>query len=882
MNANPPRVATWLLEQLLPEESRDAVIGDLVEAYDAMRSEHPVRARVQYWREAIAALASLQTTPHNVTAYTPATRESLMQSVLADVRHALRVLRRAPAFTILCAATLGLAIGATTIIFSVVNPILLRPLPYPDAEQIVAVYERDRDGSASRVGYATYKDLRSRARSLQHSAAFGDWQPTIFGSNDGERVQGQRVSWEYFRTLGVRPLLGRDFTEADDTPATNNVVILSHALFTRRYGADPAIVGRTLNISGVTRTVVGVMPPSFDDVMQPDAQIWRVLGYAESDGWACRTCRHLQMIARVRESVPLASAAAELDGAAKQIATEHPSSYAGEGALTIGLQEQVTRNVRPILLVLLGSVIFLLLIAGANVINLQLARAVRRGEEFAVRAALGAGRRRIAQQLLSEGLVLTSIAALVGVGIAAAGLPLVTQRLPEGLPRVSAVGLDWRVFAFVAAATLLVGLAVGLVPALGAGRARLFDVLRGGGRSLGGTHHRARAALVIGEVALALMLLVGATLLGRSLVRLMSVDAGFDASNLITMEVQAAGARYDSAAHVFANHDRIREVVAALPGVESVGLTTQLPLGGNLDRYGVIAQDKPLPNPELAPDGERFTIGGDFMRTMRIDVIRGRRFTGAEARDSNVKVVIVSQSLANHLWPGEDPLGKQLRVGGPSRPWREVIGVAEDIRHTGLDATVSQQFYVPERQWFGAETQMTLVVRTTSDPASLVGAVREAVRSVDPLQPIAKVATMDQVVARSTSQRRLGLMLFAAFSTMAILLACAGIYGVLAGAVSERAREIGLRSALGATPRAIVSLVLRQGARLAVVGLLLGVGGAFALSRYLRTLLFGIEAHDPVSVVVAVGVIAAVALLACVVPARRAVRVDPMTALRSE
>jgi putative ABC transport system permease protein len=558
------------------------------------------------------------------------------------------------------------------------------------------------------------------------------------------------------------------------------------------------------------------------------------------------------------------------------------TSLPGASPLSIGIQEQVTRSLRPVLLVILGSVCLVLLIAAANVINLQLARAVRREAEFAVRAALGAGRRRIAQQLLAEGVLLAVLAAVVGVVVAAVALPLIVQRLPEGLPRISAVRLDWQVLAFVAAATLAVGMAVGLVPALGAGRTRLFDTLRGGARTLGGTRHRARAGLVVTEVALALMLLVGAALLGRSLARLLSVDSGFDATNLITMEVQATGARYEAPGSVFANHDRIREAVRALPGVTGVGLTTQLPLSGSFDRFGVVAQDKPLANPELTPSADRYTVSWDFMRTMGIQLQRGRAFSEAEAADSNGRQVIVSQSLAQRIWPGEDAIGKYLRIGGPSRPWREVIGVAGDIRHTGLDATVTQQVYVPERQWFGEESQMMLVVRTTGDPSRLIASVRDAVRAVDPVQPISRVATMDQVISRSTSQRRLGLMLFLAFSAMALALACAGIYGVLGGAVAERAREIGLRSALGATPRAIVALVVRQGARLAAIGLVVGTLGALLLARYLRALLFGVGAYDPAAMLMAASVIAAVALAACIIPARRALRVDPMAALRAD
>lgn len=878
----PPRLALLFLETLLPTESRDAVIGDLVEAHELRSSSNRFAASLCFWREALAAVAQLQVSPELVSAFTPYTRESRVQSFISDTRHAARLLSRARGFTILCVATLGIAIGATASIYSIVNPVLLRALPYPEADRLVRIDEKELDGSPSRVGYQTYLDLRSSSRTLQSSALAGYWQPTIFGERDAERLRGQVVTWEYFRTLGIHPALGRDFTAAEDAPDTRNVVILSHSLWMRRFGGDSAIVGQSINTGGITRRVIGVMPASFEDALEPTAEIWRPLGYAPADPSACRTCRHLQLVARGRRDVSTRQVAQEMNALHARIAAENPKSYGSVGTVTIGLQERITENARPILLALLGAVGLVLLIAAANVANLQLARAVRRHEEFAVRAALGAGRGRIARQLLTEGLVLAVLGAVAGVGVAIVALPALIAHLPADLPRLSAIRLDWRVLTLVAALALVVGVAVGLVPALGAGRARLFDALRGAGRSVAGGRHRLRGALVIAEVALALMLVVGAGLLGRSLLRLLDVNPGFDSSRLVTMEIQAIGPAYQDKVAVFANHDRIRAAVHAVPGVEDVGLATQLPLGGNFDRYGIAAQDKPLDNPELAPSADRYTVSADFIRAMRIPLLHGRGFTEEEAADSNGQVAIVSDALAKRVWPGEDAVGKYIRMGGPTRPWKQVIGIVGNIRHTGLDATETMQAYVPERQWYYEENTMVLVVRTRADPEPMVAAIVDAVRGVDPLQPISKVATMEGVVSNSTSQRRLGLLLFMAFGVIALLLASAGIYGVLAGSVAERTREFGLRTAMGATPAAIATLVLRQAGRLAVAGLVLGGVGAFALSRYLRALLFGIAPTDPAAVAFATFVIALVALAACLVPARRAVRVDPMTALRSE
>jgi putative ABC transport system permease protein len=565
-----------------------------------------------------------------------------------------------------------------------------------------------------------------------------------------------------------------------------------------------------------------------------------------------------------------------------RIVAEHPNDYPSDGALTFGLQERVTEEARPILLTLFGAALLVLGIAAANVVNLQLARAARRREEFAVRAALGAGRRVIARQLLAEGLVLALGGGVAGIALASLLLPGLVARMPANLPGLAAIRLDWQALAFTASVALVIGIAVGLAPALAAGRARVFDGLRGGARALGGGRHRLRGALVVTEVALALMLVVGAALLGRSLISLLDVNPGFDARNLVTMEVQATGPAYETKEAVLANHDRIREAVRSLPGVVDVALTSQLPLGGNLDSYGIMARDKPLENPALAPSADRYTVSGEFLRAMRIPIVRGRAFTAAEAADSNAQVAIVSDALARRIWPGEDAVGKYIRLGDPNGPWKEIVGIAGGIRHTGLDATQTQQVYIPERQWYWAQDVMVLVARTSGDPSAMVGAIRDAVRGVDPLQPIANVATMDQVVARSTAQRRLGLLLFAAFSAIALLLAFAGIYGVLAGSVAERTREFGLRSAMGATPGAIIGLVLGQAGRLAAIGILLGTVGAFLLSRYVRALLFGIEPTDPVTGAVAIGAIAAISLAACLIPARRAVRVDPMMALRAD
>jgi putative ABC transport system permease protein len=882
----PPRLALRLLQHALPESERDALVGDLIEEFQAGASRLGARrARLRFWRETISAIIAFRPRMR-ARPRTPSPGDSYVHSFVGDLRHAARLMRRAPSFTALSVLTLGLGIGATTAVFSIVDPVLFQTLPYPQSHQIMLVNERDADGGPTTTGFATFADVRRESRTLERVAVLGDWAPTISSgvgadAEAAELLMGDRVSWGYFRVFGVQPFLGRDFVAEDDTPATKNVVILSHGLWTRRFASDRAVIGRSILLDGDPMVVVGVMPASFDHVLS-HAQIWRVLGYSAEQPWACRTCRHLSMVARLAPGIARETAAAELDRISHRLVKEYPKEYSAAGMFVTPVQEVVTKAVRPGLLAVLGAAVLLLLIACANVVNLQLTRAVRRSDEFAIRAALGAGRARLAQQLLAEGIVLAALGGAAGVVVARLVLPLLVARLPERLPRIGAIELDLGVLAVTAAVTLGLGMVIGLAPAWHGGRRALSGALRSRGGFGGPSHRVARAGLVVAEVALALMLLAGAGLVARSLVRLLSVDAGFDPRKLLTLQIQSTGPRYAEHAAVYAYHDRVRESVRALPGVAGVGLATQLPLGGNIDRNGVRAQDKPLENPALAPSGDRYVVSADYMRTMRIPILQGRAFADADAADSAAPVAIVSAELAARIWPGENALGKRIQLGEANSPWRSVVGVAANVRHSGLDAEVRQQFYVPERQWPWADNQMVLVVRTHGEPAALASAVRRAVTSIDPSQPIARMATMDQVVATSTAQRQLALTLFAAFGIAAVLLAAFGIYGVLAGSVAERTPEIGLRSALGATPADIVAMVLRQGARLAALGVVLGLAGALALTRFLRTLLFGIAPTDPVTLGAVAVVLVAVALAACFVPARRAVRVDPITALRAE
>jgi putative ABC transport system permease protein len=857
------RFCIWLLERSLRTDLAEHVIGDLLEQQE--------RGSLWMLRETISALWHLHARPYP--------RGDLARSVLADLRVAARLLRRSPAFTFVSVLTLGLAIGATTAIFSVIEPVLLKPLPYPDAEQLVMVWERNAEGTRDNVGFATFRDFVAQSRTIERAAAMGEWQPTLSDHGEPERVRGDRVSWTYFRTLGVKPALGRDFLETEDLPGNNQVVMLSHGLWQRRFGGDTAVVGKAISIDGNPMTVAGVMPASFDNAPSPTAKIWRVLGYLNQP-YACRTCHHLRMIARVRPGVSLRAAQTELDGIKSQLVQAYPKEYAAAGVIVGRVQDEITMQVRPALWALTGAVLLVLLIAVANVVSLQLARAIRRAQEFAVRGALGASRGRMIRQLLTEGLLLATLGGLAGVLVAYLSLPLLVQRLPGSLPRLDAVRVDVGALGVVTAIVLLLAIVMGLAPARG-GLVNLSSSL-GSGRRLSGTvNHSTRAALVVAEVALAMMLLVSAGLLGRSLVRLLGVNVGFDTSHLLTLEINSTGAKYANDSSVYEFHDRVREAVGSLPGVSSVAVANQLPLGGNVDMYGVADLDNLPANLEQVPFADRYTVSANYLSTMRIPIIKGNGFTAEENTEGSNKVALVSEALAKRLWPNDNPLGKRIRVGGENRPARTVIGVTGNIRHSGLDAKTMMQWYVPERQ-FDADNQEVLIVRTVGDPAALAPAVRRTIASVDPTQPIVKIATMEDVVSASTSQRRLALALFGTFAGAALLLAIAGIYGVLAGTVSERTREIGVRSALGATPRRLIGLIVGQGGRLAAVGIVLGLAGSFALTRYLQSLLFGVAPNDLMTMAGVCLLLAAVTLAACLVPAARAARVDPSTALRSE
>ena len=806
--------------------------------------------------------------------------EHAVDTFLADLRYGARRLRTAPAFTAITVLTLALGIGATTAIFSALKPILLEPLPYPEAHRITMIWEVGRDGLRADGTFGMYRGLVERARSFEEIAVFKPWQPTLTGRDQPERFDGQRVSASYFHVLGVPPILGRPFEASDDHVNGPNVIVLSDALWQRRFGGDPTIIGRPITLDGSSYLVVGVMPRDFENVLGPSAELWAPMQYGMSQGRAWG--HHLRTVGRLRPGVSLEQATTELELLGRAVLDEqHPATYGGGVEfLTTSLQDDVTRDVKPTLLIGFGAVILVLLIACVNVTNLLLARAVYRRDEFTLRAALGAPRRRLIRQLLTESLLLAVLGGVAGFAVALLGVRALVALSPPNLPRAGAISIDTTVFAFGLGIVTLIGLAIGAIPALRTARSDPNTSLPQATPRTTRRQHAMRRALVVAEVSLALVLLVSSGLVWRSLERLFAVRVGFDSTDLLTLQVQTSGSLKDSATMLrfFAQS---LEAARNLPGVTTAALTSQVPMSGDLDLYGV-RFDPPSPDDPGEVQGSfRYSVSPGYIETMRIPLLRGRLFDDGD-REGAPRVALISESMARRRLPGRDAIGQRMRIGPTDGPLYTVVGVVGDVKQMSLALNESEAVYTTEAQWRFADAAMSLVVRTHGDAAVLVPALRQAIWSVDKGQPIVRVAMMNDLLAGTEARRRFALILLQAFALTALILAAAGIYGVLAGSVAERTREIGVRSTLGASRGSILGLVLREGMRLTGCGIALGLAGALAASQALATLLFGTSRLDPLTYMAVIALMVGVSVLACWTPAWRAVRVDPATTLRAE
>ncbi len=804
-----------------------------------------------------------------------------MGNLLRDVRYAVRVLFKSPGFSVVAVLALALGIGANTAIFSVVKAVLLSPLPYPAAERLVWIWETNETNNILRepASLPNYNDWRQQGQSFEGIAAFAGTPLALTGEGEPERIEGAAVSANFFPVLGVEPSLGRGFLAEENTPGKNRVVVLSRGLWQRRYGSNTKILGQTLTLNGNPYTVVGVAAEGFKHPETgPQPEMWVPLAFNLEQ--AARRGDYLSVVARLKPGAALDGARSEMGAVASRLAEAYPATNAGWGVTLVPLQERLVGDARAALWVLTGVVGFLLLIACANVANLLLVRAASRRQEIAVRTALGAGRLRLVRQFLSESVLLALAGGALGLLFAMWGIDVLLALGPGNLPRLDEVGLDWKVLGFTLLVSLATGVVFGLLPALYATGSDLTEALKEGSRSsttgVGG--RRLRNALVIAEMAIAVVMLTGAGLMIRSFMRLQEVDPGFKPERIMAVSLALPASKYKEPPQLSGFFEQLLGRVSALPGVESAAAVSALPLGGGGDVIAFEIEGRPAPPPEQVMDAEYRVVSSDYFATMGIALVRGEGITARHVAGSP-EVTVINETMARLHWPGEDPVGKRINLGDPSRsPWRTVIGVVRDIRHEGLDKVPYPQMYAPYAQF--PRRSMTLVARAAADPLALAPGVRREVAALDKDLPLYNVRTMEQVMAESVARQRFTMLLIAIFAGVGLLLASVGIYGVISYTVSQRSHELSVRLALGAQGRDILRMVVGQGMLLALGGIGAGLAAAFLLTRMMASLLYGVSTTDPLTFALVPVSLAGVALLASLIPARRATRVDPAGALR--
>ena len=810
-----------------------------------------------------------------------------MDSLLQNIRYAVRSLRKSPALTASIVLTLALCIGATTAIFSVVYTVLFRPLPFADPGQILLVRTTWKDmGSSFSVG--NWADVKRQATTFEHFVpAYGE-SFNLAGSDTPENVDGARVGADYFALLGVRPALGRSFLPEEAAPGRADVVLLSDGIWRRRFGAEPGVVGREVRLDGRPHTVIGVMPAAMDYTLF-DEELWVPTAFTPAQ-LAMHDEHYLTVLGRLKPGVAAARAEEEMRSLGRWLETTYPKDNRDRAIVMAPLMEELVGDYRPRLFVLLGAVGFVLLIACANIANLLLARGAARSREIAIRAAIGAGRGHLLRQALTESLVLAGAGGLLGLLAGYWGVSLLAALGPEDVPRLAQARVDGPVLAFALGLTVLSGLAFGLAPALRSAARLPHEALKEGGRSgsRAGSRDRLRNVLVVTEVALALVLLTGAGLLIRSAIALNDVNPGFDPRGVVAGRVSLPAVTYETPEQVTRAFERIEESLAAVPGVSSAALVSSAPLEGG-GSNGLIPEGRALDISSTINSLMRL-VTPDYFATMRIGLVRGRTFTQSDKPGAPL-VMVINETLAREAFPGQDPIGKRIACceAGPdgSPNWKEVVGVVSDVRATGLDEEPVPEFYLPMVQapgaaWSWTDRTMTAVARAQGDAVPLMTPLRRAVAEVDPSLPLYNLGTMQGRLLDSLAQSRFSTMLLTAFGAIALALAAIGVYGIISYGVAQRTQEIGIRMALGARHGDVLAMVVRHGAALAGIGLVVGLAGALALSRLVSSLLFRVSPTDPPTFATGMVVLTAVAILAAAIPARRAARTDPMLALRNE
>ena len=883
---SPPIVPRLFLRLVLPKVLIEHVTGDMNESYARdVATRGVVFARWMYWKEAVSvSTVRLRWESTSLPRRQRSWREPQIRSVLQDIGFALRSFKRNPGFTFVAVLTLAFGIGANTAIFSVVNGVLLRPLEYGDPGRLVALFNTHlEDGSPHTVSGPNYVDWTDLTDAFEHMFAYTAHPVTLALNGVREQVIAGWVTHDVFATLGVRPMLGRGFLRGEDGPGSRRVVVLSDGLWHRRFGGDLDVIGRAVDINGVSTEIVGIAPAGFELPMPDGQELW--VTDPEDLVNAGRDSYYLRVVARLTDGVTIEQSHQRMNAQWDGIVQLYPDKTVNIGVTVIDLKTQLIERLQAALFMLQGAVGFVLLLACANVANLLLARGTTRRVEFAVRTALGASRGRLTRQFLTEAAVLTTAATVVGVLVAAVGLDALLAIAPVGLPRIAGVSIDPSVLAFTVGAALVTGLVFGTLPAVHAARLDPGSALREGGRGTKGAGGTVvRSLLVIGETALAVILLVGAGLLTHSFVRLIRVDPGFDPNNVMTAEILLPQEEYQDAGRRAAVHTALFQRLRAVPGVIAAGGIGSAPMETSRMVWELLVDGQPYPEPGAFPSGELRLVTDGYFAAMGVPLLQGRAFEGTvDTRDAS-RTVVVSRMLAEEFWPGENPVGRQLAIAPDSRDdspnWRQVVGVVGDVKLRGLDDVETGMFYLPYSQV--PQYSITATIRTRMAPRDMAAAVRQAILDVEPLVPLPEIGSMDERVATTLSTRRFYMMLLLVFAGVAVLLASVGLYGVLSYMVSSRTGEIGVRVALGASRSRILGLVVRQGMTIVSIGIAVGVFGGLLMSRVLSGLLFEITPSDPLTFTSIVVFLAGVSLAACLVPAFRAARVEPLVALRQE